>query len=164
MQHNHLVVQSNKYDDPINISKPKSKGTREVEGIIISSGQFLQPLKIKEVHIGSQKNSEFANNRDYWDDEAIANIIDLLQEYHNLFHTNFAEMRGIVRDLGEMKIPLRLSAQLTKQQQKAWHGQYIRVNPSQEGRLVLRYYNNLVKQPSKLKTHWLRPYRIVHSN
>ena len=39
-------------------------------------------------------------------DEVVSKITDLLHEYQNLFHTNFVEMRGIVRDLGEMKIPL----------------------------------------------------------
>ena len=38
-------------DDPIDISRPESGDTWDVEGINISSGQFLQPLKTKEVHI-----------------------------------------------------------------------------------------------------------------
>ena len=67
-------------------------------------------MKIKEVHIGSPKNPKFANVRDYWDDEVVAKIADLLHEYQNLFHTNFSKMRGIMRYLGEMKIPLRLDA------------------------------------------------------
>ena len=65
-------------------------------------------------------------------------------------------------DLGEIKIPLRLEAKSSQQWKKEWHDQYIRVKPSREGRLVLWYDNKLFKQPSKLKTHWLVPYRIVH--
>ena len=102
-------------DDLTNINIPESEGTREVEGSSISSDQFLQPLKIKEVHIGSPKNPKFTNVRYYWDDEALAKITDLLHEYHNIFLTNFSEMRGIVGDLGEMKIPLRLDAKPSKQ-------------------------------------------------
>ena len=72
-------------------------------------------MKIKEVHIGSPKNPNFANIGDYWDNEAVAKIVDLLHEYQNLLPTNFSEMRGIVRELGEMKIPLRLGTKSSKQ-------------------------------------------------
>jgi hypothetical protein len=33
-------------------------------------------------------------------------ITDLLREYLDLFTTSFLEMKGIVGELGEMKIPL----------------------------------------------------------
>ena len=65
-------------------------------------------------------------------------------------------------DLGEMKIPLRLDDKPSEKRQKAWHNQYIRVNPYEEGRLVLKYDNNLFKHPGKLKTHRPGPYRIAH--
>ena len=65
-------------------------------------------------------------------------------------------------DLGEMKIPLRLDAKPSKQRQKAGHQQHIRINPSEEGGIVLWYDHKLFKHPSKLKTHWLGPYRITH--
>ena len=63
-------------------------------------------MKIKEVHIGSPKNPKFTNIIDYWDEEAVAKIVDLLHEYQNLFHTKCSKMRRIMRDLGEMEIPL----------------------------------------------------------
>ena len=53
------------------------------------------------------ENPKFANIGDYWDEDTVAKIIDLLHEYQNLFPINFSEMKGIVGDLGEMKIPLR---------------------------------------------------------
>ena len=40
---------------------------------------------------------------------------ELLHEYQDLFLTKFLEMKGIVGDLGEMKIPLRLDAKPNKQ-------------------------------------------------
>ena len=52
--------------------------------------------------------------RDYWDEEAVAKITDLLHEYQNLFPANLSKMRGIMGDLGEMKIPLRLDAKPSK--------------------------------------------------
>ena len=72
-------------------------------------------MKIKKVHIRSPKNPKFTNVQYYWDDEAVAKIEDLLHEYQNLFPTNFSEMRGIVGDLGEMKIPLGPVAKPSKQ-------------------------------------------------
>ena len=89
------------------------------------------------------------------DRQTRVNIVTVVAwyEYQDLFPTNFSEMRGIVGDLGEIKIPLRPDAKPSKQQQKAGHGQYIRVKPSEEGRLVLRYGSNLFKHPGKLKTH-----------
>ena len=63
-------------------------------------------MKIKKVHLGLPKKPKLTNIRDYWDEKEVANIVDILHEYQNLFHTNLSEMRGIVGDLGEMKIPM----------------------------------------------------------
>ena len=38
----------------------------------------------------------------------MAKIIDLLHEFQDLFPTKFFEMKGILGDLEEMKIPLKL--------------------------------------------------------
>ena len=53
------------YDDLTNINILESEGTREVEGSGILSDQFLQPLKIKKVNIGSLENLKFSNIKDY---------------------------------------------------------------------------------------------------
>jgi len=37
-------------------------------------------------------------------------IIDLLHEYRELFPTKFTEIKGIARELGEMRIPLKVDA------------------------------------------------------
>jgi hypothetical protein len=39
-------------------------------------------------------------------------IADLLHEYQHLFPATFSKMKGIARDLGEMKIPLKPSAKV----------------------------------------------------
>ena len=57
----------------------------------------------------------FTNIGDYWDDEMVSNITDLLHEFQDLFPTNFSEMKGIVDDLGEMKIPLKPNAKPIKE-------------------------------------------------
>ena len=67
-----------------------------------------QPLKIRKVNIGMEENPNFANVGDYWDDEMMDKIIDLLHEFQDLFPMNFFEMKGILGYLGEMNIPLKL--------------------------------------------------------
>ena len=42
-------------------------------------------------------------------------ISDLLHKFHDLFLTKFAEMKGILGDLGEMTIPLNPYAKPMKQ-------------------------------------------------
>jgi hypothetical protein len=44
---------------------------------------------------------------DYWDEKIVKSITELLREYNDLFPTTFTKMKGIARELGEMKIPLR---------------------------------------------------------
>jgi len=51
----------------------------------------------------------------YWDEQIVERITDLLCEYSDLFSTTFTEMKGIVGELGEMKIPLKLEARPVKQ-------------------------------------------------
>ena len=46
-------------DDKSNINILYLEGMHEVEGSGISSDQFLKPLKIKKVNIGSLKNPKF---------------------------------------------------------------------------------------------------------
>jgi hypothetical protein len=48
-----------------------------------------------------------ASIRDYWDEQIVESIIELLREYRELSPTTFIEMKGIVGELGEMNIPLR---------------------------------------------------------
>ena len=68
-------------DDPTNINIPESKGSREVEGSNISSEQFTNPLKIKKVDIGLEDNPKFSNIGDYWDEETVVKITNLLHEF-----------------------------------------------------------------------------------
>ena len=59
--------------------------------------------------------SKIASIGNYWDDRTIGQIIDLLQEYQDLFPTKFEDMKGILGDLGNMRIPLKEGAKLVKQ-------------------------------------------------
>jgi len=62
-----------------------------------------------------EEQLKFSNVRENWDDETVSKINELLREYQELFPTNFSEMKGIVGDLGVMKIPLKVDVRPCKQ-------------------------------------------------
>ena len=68
-------------DDTTDIKILESEGSHIVEGSKISSEQFIKPLKIKKVNIGSKDNPKFANIGHYWNEEKVAKIKNLLHEF-----------------------------------------------------------------------------------
>ena len=66
-----------------------------MEGFGISSDQFLNPLKVKKLNIGSLENPKFSNIGDYWDEETVGKIMDLLHEFQDLFPMKFSKIKGI---------------------------------------------------------------------
>ena len=71
-------------------------------------------LKIIKVNIGTEENQKFASVGDYWDEETMAKIMDLQHAFQDLFPAKFSEMKGILGDLGEMKILLKPYTKLVK--------------------------------------------------
>ena len=65
--------------------------------------------------VSTETKPKFASIGDYWDDETVGHIVDLLHEYWDLFSTKFIEIKGIVRYLGVMRIPLKEDARPVKQ-------------------------------------------------
>jgi hypothetical protein len=80
------------------------------------------PIKVKKVNIGTTEQPKMANIGDYWDEQIVESITELLREYNDLFPTTFIEMKGIAGEMGKMKIPLRPKARPIRQQS-------YRVNP-----------------------------------
>ena len=111
-------------DDPLDVNILEYEGTHVVEGFGIFSDQFLNPLKVKKVNIGSPENPKFVSIGDYYDNETVGKITDLLYEFQGLFPTKFSEMKGIVKDLGEMKIPLKPDTKYVKQRPYRLKPQY----------------------------------------
>ena len=68
-------------DNHTNINIPKLEGMQEVKGSGILSEQFLKPLKIKKVNIGSLENPKSTNIGYYWDDETVTKIIESLHDF-----------------------------------------------------------------------------------
>ena len=72
-------------------------------------------LKIKKVNIRIEEMSKIASIGNYWDDKTIGHVVDLLQEYQDLFSMKFEDMNDILEDLGVMRIPLKEGAKPVKQ-------------------------------------------------
>jgi len=60
-------------------------------------------------------NPNMVSIEDYWDNQIVERITELLCEYSDLFPTTFSEMKELVGDLGEMNIPLKPEARLIRQ-------------------------------------------------
>jgi hypothetical protein len=63
-----------------------------------------------KVNIGTKEKPKFTNVGDYWNDETVEMISDLLHEYHDLFSITFSYMKGIVGELCNTKILLKPNA------------------------------------------------------
>ena len=90
----------------------------------MSTESMSQPLKIRKVNIGLEENPKIANIGDYWDKETMAKITDLLHEFQDSFFIRFSEMNGILGDLREIKISLKLDAKPVRQRLYQLNPQY----------------------------------------
>ena len=97
-------------DELRNINILETEGSRDVAALDVPTNPMTQLPKIKKVNIGTEENLKFANIGDYWNEETMAKIMDLLHEFQDLFPTKFSKMKGILGDLGEMKITLKPDA------------------------------------------------------
>jgi hypothetical protein len=91
-----LTEEGEEDENPRNVNIPESEGTCDVQGPELKVPDVAKPVKIKKVNIGSEEEPKFASIGDYWDDETIESITDLLRDYQDLFPTKFTEMKGIL--------------------------------------------------------------------
>jgi hypothetical protein len=68
---------------------------------------------VRKVNIGTQEKSKFANIGDYWNDETMEKIADLLREYQDPFTTTFSKIKGIAR-IGKDEYPIETKFQASK--------------------------------------------------
>lgn len=54
--------------------------------------------------MATKENPKMAIIGDHWNEEKVSRVVDLLKEYQDIFPTTYLEMKGIARELGEMKI------------------------------------------------------------
>ena len=76
---------------------------------------MTQPLKTWTVNIKSEENPKYATIGYYWDDEMVSKVTQILHEYQDLFLTKFSQMKGILGDIGVIKIPLKPNVKPVKQ-------------------------------------------------
>ena len=74
-------------DELQNVNIPKFEGSHSVAALEIPTDSMNKPLRIQKVDIGMAENPKFANVGDYWDEEMMAKITDLLHEFQDLFPT-----------------------------------------------------------------------------
>ena len=70
------------------------------------------PLKTRQVNIRTKLELKFANIGVYWDDATVDMVAEFLHEYQDLFSINFSDLKGIICDLGVMKIMMKPDAKL----------------------------------------------------
>ena len=68
-------------DELWNVNILESEGSHDVAALEIPTDSMSHPLKIRKVNIRSKENPKFANIGDYWDEETMAKIMDLLHEF-----------------------------------------------------------------------------------
>jgi len=82
----------------------------------VANPDISEHLKTRQVNIGSEEEPKFVKIGDHWNEDTVEKVVELLCEYEDLFPTKFSYMKGIIEDLGVMKITLKLDVKLVKQQ------------------------------------------------
>ena len=76
-------------EDPSIVTIPESEGERAVAGPPLHIVDVMKPLKLREVNIGMEEQPKLAKIGNYWDDDTVGNVAELLTEYQDLFSTVF---------------------------------------------------------------------------
>ena len=139
-------------NDPQNINILETEVSRDVATLDIPMDPMNQPLKTSKVNIGTEENLKFVNVGDYWDEETMAKITDLLHEFQDLFPTKFSEMKGILGDLGEINIPLKLDAKPVRQRPYCLNMRYKERVKAELKRILEAGIIELVEQ-----SEWINP-------
>jgi hypothetical protein len=76
-------------DDPCDFQIEEVEGEREVEGPPLESKVISTSIKVKKSNIGTIENPKMDSIGDYWDEQAVESVTELLREYSDLFPTTF---------------------------------------------------------------------------
>ena len=63
-------------------------------------------IKIKEVNIAKDGQPKMVRIDDYWSEQQTTEIVDFLKGYHDVFARDYKDLKGLVEEMGEMKIDL----------------------------------------------------------
>ena len=71
-------------------------------------------VKTKEFNISNANRPKMAQIGDYWDDEQTTEIVNLLKEFQDVFAQDYKDLKGLVQEMGEMKIDIKTDARPIK--------------------------------------------------
>lgn len=71
-------------------------------------------IKTKEFNISSYDRPKMVQVGDYWSEKQTTDIVDLLKEYQDVFARDYKDLKGLVAEMGEMKIELIAGTTLIK--------------------------------------------------
>ena len=69
-------------------------------------------VKTKEIDISNDNRPKMAKIGDYWSEEQTTKIVDLLKEFQDVFAWDYKDLKGLVAEMGEMKIDIKPDARL----------------------------------------------------
>jgi hypothetical protein len=65
-------------------------------------------IKTKEFNISNNDSPKMARVGDYWIEKETTDIVELLTEYQEIFAQDYKYIKGLVEEMGEIKIELIL--------------------------------------------------------
>ena len=71
-------------------------------------------VKTKEVDISNDDRPKMARIDDYWNEEKTTETINLLKEFQDVFAQDYKDLKGLVQEMGEMKMYIKLDARPVK--------------------------------------------------
>ena len=69
-------------------------------------------VRTKEVDISNDDRPKIAKIGDYWNEQQTAEIVTLLREFQDVFARDYKDLKGLVQEMGEMKIDTKPDATL----------------------------------------------------
>ena len=93
----------------------QTEGHRDIQGPQIENLDITTLVKTREVNIGTKAEPKFVKIKVYWDNATVDKVVELLHKYQDLFTTKFTDLKGIIEDLGVIKIMLKPNMKPVKQ-------------------------------------------------
>ena len=71
-------------------------------------------VKTKEVDISNDDWPKLEKIGDYWNEQQTIEIVNLLREFQDVFARDYKDLKGLVQEMGEMKIDTKPDVRLVK--------------------------------------------------
>jgi hypothetical protein len=92
-----VIGEDQEDEDLRNLQIPKTEGEHTVEGPELESVVYAKPLRTCKVNIGIEDKPKFVNIGDYWNEETVENIVDLLRISRSVSNYIFRDERDCWR-------------------------------------------------------------------